>query len=85
MDVLETLKKLPKVCAFNAAEAKKLGMEHPFLVHRGISGYDPRPGFRDTHCDGINEGITANQKEAMLAGSMFGWEVPAADPDTYDA
>lgn len=30
-------------------------------------------------------GITPAQKEAMLAGSLFGWHVPGADPDYYDA
>ena len=34
----------------------------------------------------LNEklGVTPAQAEAMMAGSMFGWGCPAADPDTYD-
>ena len=35
----------------------------------------------------LNEklGVTSAQAEAMKAGSMFGWESPAADPKNYDA
>lgn len=31
-----------------------------------------------------NAGVTPAQFEAMRAGSMFGWEHPAADPKNYD-
>ncbi len=29
-------------------------------------------------------GVTKAQTAAMLSGSLFGWEVPAADPKNYD-
>jgi hypothetical protein len=59
-------------------------MDGPFLIHRGIPGYDPRPGWTDRHCASINEGVTPAQIEAMMVGSMFGWHVPGANPDRYD-
>jgi len=30
-------------------------------------------------------GVTPLQAECMLVGSMFGWDVPGADPDHYKA
>lgn len=29
-------------------------------------------------------GITEGQRQAMEIGSMFGWEVPGANPDSYN-
>lgn len=29
-------------------------------------------------------GVTLEQKSAMIAGSLFGWHTPGANPDRYD-
>lgn len=80
MDVLENLKKLPEKCAANMP-----GTGEPILIKRGVKGYWPlKPGF---DVEGYNQrhGVNRYQVEAMLAGSCFGWEVPGADPNLYEA
>lgn len=54
-------------------------------VKRGEMGYHPI--YTRATADDLNagRGVTPAQREAMLAGSMFGWHVPAADPSRYDA
>lgn len=61
------------------------------LISRGTEGYMPANEKADGEtgrdaADRLNQraGITKAQEEAMLAGSMFGWAVPAADPKNYD-
>ena len=83
MDVLENLKKLPRVVALTQSRCRKMAIDGPALIHRGVAGYDPRPGWTDKHCATINCGATVAQIEAMIVGSMFGWEVPGANPDMY--
>jgi len=62
-------------------------------ITRGENGYTPTGQYPQ---DGVspkeaaaalNEaaGITRAQEAAMVAGSMFGWDTPAADPKNYDA
>ena len=61
-------------------------------IHRGENGYfpcdssKPDPEANRLFADTSNKifGITRAQEEAMLAGSMFGWDVPGAKPWHYD-
>lgn len=61
-------------------------------VRRNETGYYPCAystsdrTYNQVLADYLNahEGITKAQAAAMQAGSMFGWNVPAADPSRYD-
>lgn len=61
------------------------------LISRGTEGYMPADLKANGEtgreaADRLNqqEGISKSQEAAMLAGSMFGWAVPAANPKNYD-
>lgn len=72
-------KKLPEFCYCYHPVTK-----HPIRIYRGTDGYAP-PLYPEVWVEEINGniGVTVEQEEAMLAGSMFGWHIPLADPDTY--
>ena len=61
-------------------------------LERGKQGYFPtdeggNPETARKAADMLNQklGVTKAQEAAMAAGSMFGWDTPAADPKNYDA
>ena len=72
------LHKLP-----GAAYARHPEDNRPIALRRGYNGYWEAPGV-DVEAENEKLGISKANVEAMLAGSMFGWEIPAADPDNYD-
>ena len=53
------------------------------VVKRGEKGYWPSGIPNGYVADKMNErwGVSPAMREAMLAGSMFGWDVPGADPE----
>jgi hypothetical protein len=57
------------------------------LIKRGVIGYWPCDGMTGEQADHRNSilGVTPAQKAAMEAGSIFGWDTPAADPANYDS
>lgn len=90
-DVLENLKKLPDMCAkphpYNGTV---------IIIKRGVMGYYDAPALLQyasgrglttaEKIEAFNEahGATKRHIAAMEVGSMFGWEIPAADIDLYD-
>lgn len=63
--------------------------ETVILVVRGEKGYSPTTYDKQSKewLDHINRercNCSPAQAEAMLIGSMFGWDVPGADPSMYD-
>ena len=61
------------------------------VITKGEKGYRPTgavgAGVTPREAvDAANKtiGVTRPQEEAMVAGSMFGWHVPGADPKNYD-
>ena len=53
------------------------------IVDDKVSGYSPVPDAILARWDSVNAnevlGVSKKQAEAMLVGSMFGWDVPGAD------
>lgn len=78
---------LPEVCYSTLPSTGEL-----IIINRGESGYKqtgPQMGSTEGGqllADKLNRklGVTKAQEAAMLAGSMFGWGTPAADPSCYD-
>lgn len=82
---ISNLEKLPEQCWTTLPTTGEL-----VLVKRGEDGYIPQrkenAPWNPENLDHLNErmGVTKAQEMAMKAGSMFGWDVPASNPDNYD-
>lgn len=73
-----TSKNLPPMCA-----ARLPSTNAGIIIKRGESGYYQPRGGVDVERYNELRNVTKPQQEAMFAGSMFGWSVPAADPACY--
>lgn len=56
------------------------------IVKRYISGYYPLDYKETRNINELNEaiGVSKAQSQAMLVGSMFGWNVEGANPNNYN-
>ena len=78
---------LPEQCYIFLPTTREVG-----IVKKGESGYyktdlaDGVPSAMKNLVDSMNRklGVSKAQAEAMKAGSMFGWDTPAADPKSYN-
>lgn len=75
------IEKLPEYCYGTLPSTGDI-----IIVKRGESGYYPISVNSQKQADSLNAaiGVTRAQAEAMMYGSMFGWDTPASDPDYYD-
>lgn len=72
---------LPEICfAMNDVNNKVV------ILKKGILGYFNYDNVSNSSVDELNDsiGVTKTQVAAMKVGSMFGWDVPGANPENYD-
>lgn len=80
--------RLPEMCFSTLKSTGQL-----ICIKRGETGYYPSDwdtGERERNkmlADELNAelGVTPAQRQAMETGSMFGWDVPGAEPQNYEA
>ena len=78
---------LPELCFATLPSTGEL-----ICIKRGVLGYYPSSWNTEDRqkneelADYNNErlGVTLDQRKAMEAGSMCGWEIPGADPANYE-
>ncbi|MGH8156621.1 MAG: hypothetical protein ACREPQ_00745 [Rhodanobacter sp.] len=86
---IENLRKLPErayVDNLDHGQGRRVPQsDAPIIgVVRGESGFNPVYTPLTAYELNASEGVTPAQREAMFYGSVFGFEVPAANPDMYD-
>lgn len=83
----QILADLPEKAFKDNPKNGQFNTEAPVIAFKkGENGY--YPVFTDFTAAELNAGqtpqVTKAQAEAMYMGSLFGWDVPAADPLNYD-
>ena len=84
------LRGLP-TCAFSVLpdeKGRRLDQQRVICIRRGERGYhmtDWRGGRPVAERLNRRGGVTRAQEEAMVIGSMCGWEVPGADPKAHES
>ena len=73
-------RRLPIACATRLPTTNE-----PILIKAGVRGYFPPPG-PDFDPDAYNRdmGVTPAQKMAMEIGSIWGFDVPGANPENHE-
>jgi hypothetical protein len=74
-DIADVLNDLPPMCASREPSSGK-----PTYLRRGHKGYWPAPSGLDVEAYNAELGVSEAQAEAMLTGSVFGFDCPGADP-----
>jgi hypothetical protein len=73
---------LPRYCyGFIHSSKEEIRID---IAESGYVPYKKGGNVNDVLKRNAELGITRPQMEAMKAGSMFGWNVPGADPKNYD-
>ena len=73
---------LPRYCyGFIHSSKEEIRID---IAESGYAPYKKGGNINDVLKRNAELGITRPQMEAMKAGSMFGWNVPGADPKNYD-
>ena len=85
--IIPLRKSLPESCFSTLGATGEL-----IVITKGEKGYSPTDVYPQNTSPkegaaALNaaNGVTKAQEAAMVAGSMFGWETPAANPKNYDA
>lgn len=60
------------------AASRNLEDGQPVIIKRGESGFYPQSASFDPNVFNAQHGVTPAQREAMVLGSAFGWDVPGA-------
>ena len=84
---MSPIEMLPELC-YGSKPAMDGGPDILILIRRGESGYHPAEGYAarsEELADLFNArlGVTPAERAAMEFGSMFGWDIPGADPNKH--